>query len=70
MYNTIPKMPKVAGVLLLIQNSLEPLEVGPIKTKTKETFSAENNRLGIPDVAYKLERCEKSNKANLIAKEF
>ncbi len=58
MYNTIPKMPKVAGVFALDTEFVRAfLEVtGPIKTKkTKETFSAENNRLGIPDVVYKLE---------------
>lgn len=58
MYNTIPKMPKISGVFALDTEFVRAfLEVtGPIKTKkTKETFSAENNRLGIPDVVYKLE---------------
>ncbi len=58
MYNTIAKMPKVSGVFALDTEFVRAfLEVtGPIKTKkTKETFSAENNRLGIPDVVYKLE---------------
>ncbi len=65
MYNTIPKMPKVSGVFALDTEFVRAfLEVtGPIKTKkTKETFSAEKNRLGIPDVVYKLElHAEKIN---------
>lgn len=58
MYNTIRGMPKVSGVFALDTEFVRSfLEVtGPITTKkTKETFSAVNNRLGIPDVVYKLE---------------
>ncbi|HEY4694620.1 MAG TPA: DUF4012 domain-containing protein [Candidatus Nanoarchaeia archaeon] len=65
MYNTIPKMPKVDGIFALDTEFVRTfLEVtGPITTKkTKETFSAEKNRLGIPDVVYKLElHAEKIN---------
>lgn len=65
MYNTIPKMPKVSGVFALDTEFVRAfLEVtGPIRTKkTKEVFSAQNNRLGIPDVVYKLElHAEKIN---------
>ncbi len=58
MYNTIKGFPKVDGVFALdtefVRTILEA--TGPVTTKkTKETFSAENNRLGIPDVVYKLE---------------
>lgn len=66
MYNTIPKMPKVDGVFALDTEFVRSiLEVsGPIKTKkTKEVWSAEKNKLGIPDVIYKLELyAEKINK--------
>lgn len=66
MYNTIPKMPKISGVFALDTEFVRALlEVtGPIKTKkTRETFSAKNNRLGIPDVVYKLElHAEKINR--------
>lgn len=58
MYNTIPNLPKISGIIALdtefVRTFLEA--TGPIKTKkTKETWSAEKNRLGIPDVVYKLE---------------
>lgn len=57
-YNTIKNVPKVDGVLALDTEFVRSiLEVtGPVKTKqTKEVWSAEKNRLGIPDVVYKLE---------------
>ncbi len=66
MYNTIPKMPKVDGVFALDTEFVKSiLEVsGPIRTKkTREVWSAEKNKLGIPDVIYKLELyAEKINK--------
>ncbi len=58
MYNTIPRMPKVAGVFALDTEFVRAFlaATGPITTKiSKKTFSADNNRLGIPDVVYKLE---------------
>jgi len=58
MYNTIPKMPKVDGIFALDTEFVKSiLEIsGPLKTKkTKEVWSAEKNKLGIPDVIYKLE---------------
>ncbi len=58
MYNTIKLMPRVDGIFALdtefVRMFLET--TGPIKTKkTKEVWSADKNRLGIPDVVYKLE---------------
>lgn len=58
LYNTIAKMPKVDGVFALdtefVRLFLEA--TGPVTTKkTKESWSAQKNRLGIPDVVYKLE---------------
>ena len=67
MYNTIPKMPKVDGIFALDTEFVRSFVAvtGPITTKkTKETFSAEKNRLGIPDVVYKLElHAEKINQS-------
>ena len=74
MYNTIPKMPKVDGVFALDTEFVRSiLEVsGPIKTKkTKEVWSAEKNKLGIPDVIYKLELyAEKINRDSSDRKGF
>jgi len=57
-YNTIPGVQKVDGIIALDTEFVRGLiEVtGPIKVqKLNDTFSAENNEFGIPDVVYKLE---------------